>query len=214
MKLSEFSKDFDIVETQLLAIVKKSLDRRSVVFDTPTLSTTSCRYDGMKFSKKYFDLFTLIFVSYKTDFFGDFSEYLRYEIEVYLDKTLNFPDLNASLVSETVLDFVLFQLVRKYGTNWLFGKICQEGYIESVLRKVQIRYIKPIEPRKLVRRRGYKDQGTLRPETLWLPKDDWSFDVMQSQIEKQRENYQNAVSLIVRECGGWVLRRQQYRKEV
>jgi hypothetical protein len=68
-------------------------------------------------------------------------------------------------------------------------------------------------PKKLVYRRGYKDKGSLRPETAWLPKKDWSFDDEQNRIETLRQEYQDQVTLIVRASGDWVLRRQVNRKE-
>lgn len=208
--------DFDryvSLETQISSVIQRSLDRRTSVFVSPTLDISNSRYDGVQFSKKYRDLLTLIILTWYSDYFGDFSEYVRYEIEVYLNQVLLFPELNASLTSKNSLDYVILLFLKHHSSNDFFGNVLSPQQINRVLDLVHLRMVRQRRPKKLVYRRGYKDKGSLRPETTWLPKKDWSFDKEQNRIEDNRQEYQNLVTLIVRASGDWVLRRQVNRKE-
>lgn len=202
------------IETQISKVIQKSLDRRTSVFVNPTLNLAEESYDGIKFSKKYRDLFTLIILTWYSNYFEGFEDYVRYEIGIYLDKVNQFPELNASLTSKSCLEFVILYFLSNHSTQDFFGNVLSPGQINRVLDLVRLRVIPRRIPKRPVFRRGYKDKGSLRPETKWLPKEDWSFDEEQSRIEETRERYQNQVTLIVRASGDWVLRRQAYRKEV
>ena len=56
---------------------------------------------------------------------------------------------------------------------------------ESLLR-LRYRWLQPHKAKRLVRRKGYKDHGSLRPATTWLPKYDYTFDEKQREIELER----------------------------
>lgn len=210
----EYSTDrFVSIETQISNVVQRSLDRRTSVFVSPTLRLKDKSYDGVKFSKKYRDLLTLIILSWYSDYFGDFSDYVRYEIELYLNKNLLFPELNASLTSKSCLNFVIILFLQQHSTNDFFGNVLNPKQINKVLDLVVLKIIRPRQPRQSVRRRGYKDKGSLRPKSSWLPTEDWSFTEEQNRIEELREQYQDQITRIVRASGDWVLKRQVVRKE-
>jgi len=61
------------VETQISKRIRETLDRRNQVFVTPTLLTKTLEYDGIKYSKKYFDLVTLILLTWYSDYFQGFE---------------------------------------------------------------------------------------------------------------------------------------------
>jgi hypothetical protein len=202
------------LKSEISSVIKKRLDRRTSVFVNPTLDIRKARYDGVRFSKKYLDLFTLIILTwYAEEYFQGFSGYIRYEIEQYLNQQLKFPELNASLVSKSVLDFVIVAFCFENSERVLFGTLLDQKRINRVLDQVHLRIAKQPRVRKPVYRRGYKDKGSLRPESRWLPKDDWSFREEQIFLEEKRAEYQRIVTQIVRISGGGVLRRQLFRKE-
>jgi hypothetical protein len=204
---------FESLKSQISGRIQKSLDRRTSVFVSPTLETTQLDYDGVKFSKKYRDLLILIIISWYSDYFEEFEDYVRYEIELYLERHNLFPELRASLVSRQVLDYVIASFIFSHGTHDFFGNILNPEKINKVLDQVHLKILRHQKPRVAVYRRGYKDKGSLRPETSWLPTEDWSFSEEQILIEERREEYQNLVTAIVRASGGWVLSRRVIRKE-
>jgi hypothetical protein len=204
---------FVSLESKFSEIIQKSLDRRTSVFVSPTLSTSQINYDGVKFSKKYRDLLTLIILTWYSDYFREFAEYVRYEIQLHLDQTISFPELNASLVSKSCLNFVIAGYVSVHGPNDFFGNVLSPVQINRVLDLVHLKILKPRKVKRPVYRRGYKDKGSLRPETRWLPREDYTFVETQNLIEQKREEYQNQVTRIVRASGDWVLKHQVIRKE-
>lgn len=58
--------------------------------------------------------------------------------------------------------------------------------ILQLAEKLQFAVVPPRKPRKMVRRRGYNDHGTLVPSYKWKPKSDWSLDGLQKAIERNR----------------------------
>lgn len=193
------------VETQISKRIRETLDRRNQVFVTPTLLTKTLEYDGIKYSKKYFDLVTLILLTWYSDYFQGFEGYIRYEIELYLYKNLLFPELSASLVSKEILITVLLEFSKVNNTNILFGTCLDPNQIERVLKQVKLRFLKPRRPKEIIRRRGYKDKGSMRPQVRWLPSDDWSLTDLQNEKEEKQDLYVQTVTSIVRKVGGRLL---------
>ena len=79
------------IHTELEEVLKHGLHRSNQVVIFPTLENKTINYDGIFFSKKKNDILVLVLVYHFSDFFGIFSEYVRYEIEQYLYHNLLAP---------------------------------------------------------------------------------------------------------------------------
>lgn len=162
-------------------------------------------YDGVKFSKKYYDIFILIMITWYTNYFKGFEGYVRYEIQQYLYRNRIFPDLAACLVSKEILFDVIAVFSNIQTTNKLFS-VLNTRNITRVLSKVSLRFIhyrRPIYPQF---RRGYRDHGSLRRPTTWLPSEDILFDEEQRKKEKLEQDYLDLVSYIVRVSGDRIIK--------
>lgn len=187
------------IHTELEEVLKHRLHRSNQVVIFPTLENKTINYDGIFFSKKKNDILVLILVYHFSDFFGIFSEYVRYEIERYLYHNLLAPELVASLVDKRICLEVLLNL--NYGPRVIFSLISEEN-IKRVLNEVSLKIEYPRYVKRPVFRRGYNDKGSLRAETSVRPEPDVSEHLY---LEKQRQLYSDCVELIVHEVGGWVL---------
>jgi len=208
IKLSTSTSELELqsIENNIVLQLSRTLgDRRLPVPVNPTLPLTKLDYDGFKFSKKEKDLALLILISWYSEYFEPFREYLRYEIEVYLYKHCLFPYLAASLVSQKAALILIIVFVFRTPQE-LFGNALRPENIKRVLSLTSLRFLKTVEPRYPIRRRGYKDKGSMRPAEAWLPKFDLSFIELQQAIEERRENYRDEVLTLVRICGGRELR--------
>lgn len=65
----------------------------------------------------------------------------------------------------------------------LFGKIRST----TNYNKYRYHWILPRRPKRVTRKRGYKDQGFRRPDHTWVPDSDWSLTEEQNRIEEIRE---------------------------
>lgn len=50
--------------------------------------------------------------------------------------------------------------------------------------------------KKLQRKRGYHDHGTLAPSHTWLPKEDWSLTEKQNEIEQKRDIFHDTLNFL------------------
>lgn len=191
--------EIDKIHTRLEEELKHRLHLSNQVVIFPTLENRTINYDGILFSKKLNDILVLILIYHFSDFFGIFSEYVRYEIELYLYQNMLAPELVASLVDKRICLEVLLRLHR--GPRVLFSLI-SENNIKRVLSEVHLRIEYPRPVKRPVFRRGYNDKGSLRADTSVRPEPDVSEHF---RLEKQRRLYSDCVELIVHEVGGWVL---------
>lgn len=207
--------NLSLVECQVSRRIQETLDGISDVFASPTLLIdSSCEYDGCNFSKKYVDLATLILITWYSDYFQGFEGYVRYEIEDYLSRNLLFPELNASLFSKEIVLTVILSYSKFHNFNEIFGAVLAPKQIQKVLSQVSLKMVHRRKPRRVIRRRGYKDKGSARPSHQWIPKEDWSLTEEQLQLEERRELYRQTVTSIVRTIGGRLLSDGQFsRKE-
>jgi hypothetical protein len=167
----------------------------------------------MIFSKKYRDLLTLSVLLQYSDYFGDFREYVIYEVERYLEDRLLFPEIAAMLHSKQLCLDILIYYSKFHHPSEIFGNILSTEQINRVLDQVHLRLVKPRKVVKGVYRRGYKDKGSLRPETRWLPKDDYTFRNEHLLLEQRREEYFEIITAMVRASGDRVLKKQFLQKE-
>lgn len=194
------------LEKEVQRIVHIGLkDRKMQVLISPNLPIDQIDYDGMRFSRRYLDLATLVIVLHYSEYFGEFSGYLQYEIERYLEKQLLFPDIRASLYEPKLALFILLSQ-SNWSTRKLFGSILNKENITRVLNLVSLRILKPQKIVYPIRRRGYKDKGTLRLRERWLPSQDLYFDEEERKIEDRKAEYFDKVQTLLYEAGGWVLR--------
>lgn len=208
IKLSTTTSELELqtIENNIVLKLSRTLgDRRLPVPVSPTLPLTQLDYDGFKFSKKEKDLALLILISWYSEYFEPFREYLRYEIEVYLYKHCLFPYLAASLVSKKAALILILCFVFRTPQE-LFGNALSPENIKRLLSQTSLRYLRSVVPRYPIRRRGYKDKGSMRPAEAWLPRYDLSFIELQLAIEDRRANYRDEVLSLVRICGGRELR--------
>lgn len=195
-----------VVETthrELERVLRDRLHRSNQVVVNPTLWKQELDYDGIRFSRKHLDILVIILVYHFSDFLGIFREYIRYEIERYLEKNLLKPELFASFKDKRVCLEILLTL--NYSTREIFSLVSEKN-LERVLRDLELRVIYPRPVKEPVYRRGYNDKGSLLAESK-RPADEPDGS-LQLQIERERELYQLTVELIIREVGGWVLRDQ------
>lgn len=50
--------------------------------------------------------------------------------------------------------------------------------------------------KRVQRKRGYHDHGTLAPSHTWLPKEDWSLTEAQNELEKKRDIFRDTINLL------------------
>lgn len=193
----------EYVENQVQTAVAIAENEGSV-FPTPE-EVSDKNYDGVKFSKKYADLVILIFVTWYSDYFKGFEGYVRYEISLYLYQNRLFPELAASLVSKNILFEVIGTFSHYETTNALLG-IMNKSNILRVLSRVSLRLVHYRRPVRQQFRRGYRDHGSLRRPTTWLPTSDVTFDEAQRKKEQLEQDYQDLVSAIVRVSGDRIIK--------
>jgi hypothetical protein len=108
--------------------------------------------------------------------------FLRFSVEQQNERFVKSEDLRLLLISK---EFSVLSLSRKLSERDFFGNWKREMVI--LLRELSFVLSGPPKARRTIRRRGYRDHGTLRPPHRWLPDSDWSFDAIQRQIEEDRE---------------------------
>lgn len=191
--------------------IKQSLDRRSSGpgYSAVLLDTTK-DYRGCLFGKKYYDILCLlILITYQPNYFEEFGSYLIYEILEYLGKNLLFPELSA-LAFNTKSKLIFLYIVLNYSKcrnlRRLYSTVLNDERINSVICKIRFQYESRRKARRLIRHKGYRDHGTLRPTSRWMPTKDFSFDEKQNEMEREREIYQDTVRSILTESEDWYLK--------
>jgi len=210
--------DYELVEETLVSTIKAILDRRSKGPCRLPDPQANEDYDGIIFSKKRIDILVLLVViRLYPEYFEGFGVYITIEIEKYLTKNNLFPELNAlcRTIGGSKISFLrMLFTYTDYDFQRLEAVLKDSTTLERTISKLQFRYINFHKPRRPVRRKGYKDHGTLRPEDRWLVKHDVSFIYKQFyQIEAKREDYQDQVAKIIKENGDWYLKLLKRRKE-
>lgn len=216
-EISTLLSDYELVDETLVSTIKAILDRRSKgPCRLPNVQANE-DYDGVQFSKKRTDILVLLVViKFYPDYFQGFGSYIVIEIQDYLEKNNLFPELNAlaRLSGGNRISFLrcLFYYT-KYDFQKLESVLKDNTTIERTIDCLKFKYVHYHKPRRPVRRKGYKDHGTLRPKDHWIETHDVSFTEYQNRKEKERKDYQDLVSAILRENGDWYLKLLSFRKE-
>lgn len=182
-------------------------DRRTPVPIDPSLVIEKeITYSGMRFSQAYVDLMLVILSLKLTKYFDEWSEYLQFDLEEYLQRNLLYPELRAMLVSTDIASYVvLSEFVPKYNEHAIFSLLADKKKVFTALESVRLRIIHPGKVVRPIRRRGYKDKGTLRRPDCVLERFDLDFILEQQRIEQQRREYLQEVDRIVNTVTGMVL---------
>lgn len=216
-EISTLLSDYELVDETLVSTIKAILDRRSKgPCRLPNVQANE-DYDGVQFSKKRTDILVLLVViKFYPDYFQGFGSYIVIEIQDYLEKNNLFPELNA-LARLTGGNRISFLRCLFYYTKYDFQKLesvlKDNTTIERTIDCLRFKYVHYHKSRRPVRRKGYKDHGTLRPKDHWIETHDVSFTEYQNRKEQERKDYQDLVSAILRENGDWYLKLLSLRKE-
>lgn len=156
-------------------------------------------YDGITFSRKEMDLFCLLLLCEFSDIFGDFVDYILYEVWLDLKHTRSFPIIAAAIQErDLMLEILTIFYHEKYDdTKILYRAILNPQRVEKVINTTRLKILKPRKPKQKVRRRGYNDHGSRRPDDRWLESYDRTFTEAQNSIEKKRQEYQDLVELLI-----------------
>jgi hypothetical protein len=92
-------------------------------------------------------------------------------------------DIRAEL--DMPLDRLVLYLSRNFSERDFYGNFLPR--VKKILTLTHLRRHFQLRARRLVRHRGYRDKGSLRPSHQWLPRNDWSLTELQNQIEEERE---------------------------
>lgn len=207
----------ELLLRQIEDSVNDSIRRRGKGLDRPHAVLDSSRdYDGAHFSKKYYDLVSLLIICSFSRWFGDFSVYLIVEVIDYVERNKLFPEISAlAQVCENKYSFlyILFYYTKIKNPRKLLQTSLNQQTVDRVLDKVRLRYVKPSRPRRLIRHKGYRDHGTLREQHRWSERFDWTFNEAQRRKDEEEQLYQSTVRSIVRESGDWYLKQLALKGE-
>lgn len=182
-------------------IQKLSMDRRIPVSDIPDLKeeVDVKAFENLTIPKKYWDEYCLIILCWSNlNLFYGFEGYILYELETYQDGLKQNPELAAAASEVSLAFLILFMFGKKFSEKLIFSSILSPSRIKRVIQSVQLRYCKNRKARRPVFRRGYRDHGTLRPVTKWLPDSDFSFTEEQNQLELKKNEYFSLKDLYIK----------------
>jgi hypothetical protein len=103
--------------------------------------------------------------------------------------------MNLVLKDRTV---ALLWLSENYHERRFFGNLVPQW--RKTLENLKPLQVHERKPKRVQRKRGYQDHGTLRPSERWTEKYDWSFTEEQNLIEEQREIIEDTAALLE----GWL----------
>jgi hypothetical protein len=68
--------------------------------------------------------------------------------------------------------------------------------LKQIGQSLQVLQLEPKSPKRVIRRRGYTDHGTLRESSRWLPTSGPEFDEEQRNIDQERQSDEDTLNLI------------------
>jgi len=182
----QFSQD---VENYILRKVpRRILDLSCQIVDNPNFLEVF--ENGFRFkSRKSEELLALTFLSwYLPETIGIL---LRFDLENYR-KLFNDKDLILFRIFSYSLEVSLVFLFnsKRWHSRDFYGNFLVKGL--EALEFLKPRFKKRTSIKKALRKRGYNDHGSRRPDSRWLPSYDWSFTNAQNEKER-KETYQDKV---------------------
>lgn len=100
-------------------------------------------------------------------------------------------ELNVYLSSKENMEKYLF-LTERYTAGEIFGNILRND-MRDLEKELKFYSVKLPRPRKAIRRRGYKDKGSRRPDHQWLPRFDLELTRIQNDKEKKTNLLQKTI---------------------
>lgn len=191
------SAELESFEIEILKTLKRNLDRRTSgpVF-RPSLREADT--DRLGFSRRFIDLVTLLTLCHYGTLLDPFELYFRLAVQDYVERNLLFPELHASATSRQVfLQVIQGRISPKMNTNVFFGSCLSVETVDRVIRLIKIPKRPITRIRQLVRRRGYKDHGSLRPKHHWRESHDSTWTDLQNKLESRRSSYLDIVSSLL-----------------
>lgn len=119
-------------------------------------------------------------------------------------KLMNFPHFNRKqrlelkilLSSKENMEKYLFE-TKRYTSYEIFGNILGND-ARDLFKTLKVGYFRNKIPRRTIRRRGYQDHGSRKPDEKWLPQFDFSFTEYQNEKEKKQYLFTLTVQKVVR----------------
>lgn len=127
---------------------------------------------------------------------------LPIELQVMLQLDLEEYSKKLSLEDRVIVETILFNKVTAQGwlienklwhTRDFFGNILPLWV--KTLNRLSFRKVNK-KLKKVQRKRGYHDHGTLAPSHTWLPTEDWSLTEEQNEIEQKRNIFQDTLDFL------------------
>lgn len=208
MKLHLSTKEFDIQLNRNINFLlsKKKVDLPEIqVLDISTLEPNSELVSILP--RRFRELRALAILLWYL------PEDLRFEIQLKLKQlfpySLDFENngfqqsLELQILSESkeiMLKYLVFQ--ENFTSRELFGTILREDSL-SALKNLRIYWKDPLPAKKKIRRKGYQDQGSRRPDDLWTEKFDYSFTEKQNLKEERYEFLVSQFSILKKKLETW-----------
>lgn len=104
-------------------------------------------------------------------------------------------ELQILLSSKDMCESYLF-LTERYTGSEIFGNILGNDLVD-LQRHLKFRKVVPKVPKRKIRRRGYRDHGTLRPSHLWLETYDYTFTSEHFRRKRHLELLQTTIQKIL-----------------
>jgi hypothetical protein len=116
------------------------------------------------------------------DFGGLIREELRKDPEDDIQLTLRAKSIGLEVLSQ------------RYSERDFFGNLLPK--MRKVCSKLTFLRRQQVQAHRTIRHRGYRDHGTLRPESSWFETSDWSFTEQQNQIEETRSLREDTLAIL------------------
>jgi len=173
---------------------KRKLAQVSKIFRKPVLDSPTREIVDLKVSLRTSKLFALRGLAVLTFYL---PEEIGWLIRMELWEKERFYNLQDRMSLKLLTDSKEVALTYLFETKSLtsheiFGNLLQEGL--KALQRTEFLWIERRKPKELVRRRGYKDKGSLRPYEKWLPTSDWSLTQQQNEIERRKLSHSRLYS--------------------
>jgi hypothetical protein len=170
-----FDSDLQVLLGTCVDGLKQEIERTLPGLITPNVEL---RFNSRKF-RHWEEKFDLAVLSW---YLGDFGYLLREEL---LDGSKSFP-----LKQQEILwclcaskEEMLSYLSTRYHEREYFGNLSKR--IKKNAERVHFFQSRPPKAKRKIRRRGYQDKGSCRPQHRWLPTRDLSFNEEQSEHEAE-----------------------------
>lgn len=192
--------NLDSLRMSIFSTIQKAiLDRRLEGRCKPKRPNDTLEdYDGINFSRKEKDLICLLLIARFSNIFDGFDGYILYEIELYLHRGRLFPIIAAAIKGiDVFLEILLLFYVDKCSPERIIRSILNPDRVAKVVKSTYLKVIFPRIPRRTIRRRGYNDHGSRRPDDKWLESYDSAFVEEQLILEQKRREYEDLVDRLI-----------------